>query len=227
MGGSDAAMLDFPYQVSLARNSIYPRRSSHFCGGSIISVDWVLTAAHCVEGTYPEDVLVRVGNEVLNKGSEHTVSEVIVHSGFSKDIELDYDIALLKVDQPFEISPKVKPIPLNKHPLKTSAIIVISGWGTTEEGGDLPTYLQKVEVPMVPHWECKWLYGKEKITKHMFCGGRAGKDSCQGDSGGPVVSNGLLIGVVSWGEGCARAGYPGVYTNVYELRSWILEKSGV
>jgi trypsin len=87
--------------------------------------------------------------------------------------------------------------------------------------------LQKVEVPIVPQWECKWLYGREKLSDNMFCAGRAGRDTCQGDSGGPAVTNGILVGIVSWGEGCARPGYPGIYTSVENLRKWILYNSGV
>ncbi|KAJ4431232.1 hypothetical protein ANN_19829 [Periplaneta americana] len=176
----------------------------------------------------PDDLVVRVGTNLLNEGGvTHNVSKVVSHADFSKYFDLDCDMALLKVENPFEIGPMVKPIPLAKTPLKSSSIIVVSGWGTTEEAGDLANTLLKVEIPVVPHWECKWLYGANKISENMFCGGRAGKDSCQGDSGGPVVSNGILIGVVSWGEGCARPGYPGVYADVYKLRSWVLENSGV
>ncbi|KAJ4431233.1 hypothetical protein ANN_19830 [Periplaneta americana] len=133
----------------------------------------------------------------------------------------------ITIAKPFEIGPKVQPIPLNNYPIRKGAIVVVSGWGTTTEGGDVAVNLQKVEVPIVPQWECKLLYGEDKVTDYMFCGGRAGKDSCQGDSGGPVVANGIQIGVVSWGIGCARAGYPGIYTNIYNLRKWIHEKSGV
>lgn len=134
---------------------------------------------------------------------------------------------IAQVAKPFEIGPNVKPVPLSKNPLRPGEIIVVSGWGVTSEGGDLSNTLQKVEVPVVPQWECKWLYIHEKLSENMFCGGRAGRDSCQGDSGGPVVANGILVGIVSWGEGCARPGYPGVYSNVEKLRKWIFHNSGV
>jgi trypsin len=87
--------------------------------------------------------------------------------------------------------------------------------------------VQKVEVPVVPQWECKWLYAHAVLSDNMFYGGRVGRDSCQGDSGGPVLAYGLLAGVVSWGEGCALPGYLGVYASVEKLRECILQNSGV
>lgn len=137
------------------------------------------------------------------------------------------DSVIAQVAKPFEIGPNVKPVPLSKNPLRPGEIIVVSGWGVTSEGGEMASTLQKVEIPVVPQWECKWLYTHEKLSDNMFCGGRAGRDSCQGDSGGPVVANGFLVGIVSWGEGCARPGYPGVYSSVEKLRKWIFYNSGV
>ena len=129
--------------------------------------------------------------------------------------------------QPFVFGPKVQPIPLNTQRLRPGMIVTVTGWGVTAMGGDLPEVLQKVEVPLLPYWECEWLYEKYQLTDKMFCGGRAGHDSCQGDSGGPVVYNGRQIGVVSWGEGCALAGYPGIYADVAKFRDWIRKNSGV
>ena len=129
--------------------------------------------------------------------------------------------------QPFVFGPNVQPIPLNTQRLRPGMIVTVTGWGRTTMGGKSPEVLQKVEVPLVPYWECEWLYGKKKLTDKMFCGGRAGHDSCQGDSGGPIVYNGRQIGVVSWGEGCALPGYPGIYADVSKFRDWIRKNSGV
>jgi secreted trypsin-like serine protease len=87
--------------------------------------------------------------------------------------------------------------------------------------------LQKVQVPLIPQRKCEWLYIPEVITANMFCAGLVGLDSCQGDSGGPIMLHGRQIGVVSWGTGCGRVGFPGVYTNVGKFRHWILQNSGV
>jgi trypsin len=131
------------------------------------------------------------------------------------------------VAKPFEVGPYVKPVPLNKNALRPGAVVVLSGWGDISEDGGLAITLQKVEVPIVPQWECKWMYAHTVFSDYMFCGGRAGRDSCQGDSGGPVVANGLLVGVVSWGEGCACPGYPGIYASVEKLCKGIVQNSGV
>lgn len=98
--------------------------------------------------------------------------------------------------------------------------------GTLSSGGSsLPTQLQKVDVPIVSRTTCKSNYNDSEVTNNMICAGltQGGKDSCQGDSGGPIVdtSTRVLIGLVSWGEGCAAAGKPGVYTRVSTLLSFI------
>ena len=92
----------------------------------------------------------------------------------------------------------------------------------------MPSILQKVTVPFVDEATCKDAYGSSSITDGMICAGRKGKDSCQGDSGGPMVNmNGEQVGIVSWGYGCAAAGYPGVYTRVSNYASWIENHSRI
>jgi trypsin len=95
----------------------------------------------------------------------------------------------------------------------------VAGWGTTSSGGNsLPVNLLKVDVPVISRATCNSDYGSGRVTSAMFCAGltQGGKDSCQGDSGGPIVNAGsrVQLGVVSWGEGCAAAGAPGVYSNL-------------
>ena len=98
----------------------------------------------------------------------------------------------------------------------------MSGWGTLTEGGNTPTILQKVEVPIVSDDDCRESYGYSDVSDSMICAGEEGRDSCQGDSGGPMVCGGFLCGIVSWGHGCARPDYPGVYTEVSYFVDWIL-----
>jgi trypsin len=132
-----------------------------------------------------------------------------------------------QVSQPFAISNKVKPVKLNENAIVPGRFAVVSGWGNTKESGKAPRILRKVRVPVIPQWECEWFYSPVNITTNMFCAGFYGQDSCQGDSGGPIVSQGRQIGVVSWGNGCGRSNFPGVYTNVEKFRYWITEMSGV
>ena len=102
----------------------------------------------------------------------------------------------------------------------------MSGWGTTSEGGSLPSNLQQVTVPYVTDEDCGDAYGASSIINDvMICAGEAGKDSCQGDSGGPMTFNGVHVGIVSWGYGCARPGYPGVYSQTDAFLDFIASNS--
>lgn len=132
-----------------------------------------------------------------------------------------------QVSQPFAVSKKVKPVKLNKNTVLPDRFAVVSGWGNTKESGKAAKVLQKVHVPVIPQRECEWAYIPVNITTNMFCAGFYGHDSCQGDSGGPLMSGGRQIGIVSWGNGCGRSSFPGVYTNVEKFRHWIREVSGV
>lgn len=249
VGGVATEVGKYPYQVSIGnfvqRSNFFSaeeddnvfknetqQKTRHFCGGAIISVVWVLSASHCLTREEIDDISIRVGSVTRDKeGHVHEVENIILHPVFEDSGE-DCDIALIKVKVPFEIGPNVQPIPLNKYPLRPGTIVTVTGWGYIE-GYESPEILQKVEVPIVPQWECKWLYenvdpeDRTELTETMFCAGRAGRDSCQGDSGGPVMYDGYLVGVVSWGYGCGLPGFPGVYTNVEKLRDWIRKNSGV
>ena len=103
---------------------------------------------------------------------------------------------------------------------------VVTGWGRLKYRGPLPAILHKVELRTQSNEECREKYGRRAISENMICAAAPGKDSCQGDSGGPLAVLGQdnsysQIGVVSWGDGCAKQGYPGVYTRVTSLLGWI------
>ena len=135
-----------------------------------------------------------------------------------------------QVSVPFTFGPGVQPIPLPCTEPSAGAVAVVSGWGTLTPGGSLPSQLQAVEVYITPRVDCDNAYAAYGgITERMICAGvpGGGKDACQGDSGGPLVVNGVLVGIVSWGLSCALADYPGVYSNVAPLSSWITQETGV
>uniref|UniRef100_A0A2I3RLD2 trypsin n=1 Tax=Pan troglodytes TaxID=9598 RepID=A0A2I3RLD2_PANTR len=204
-----------PYQVSL--NS-----GSHFCGGSLISEQWVVSAAHC----YKTRIQVRLGEHNIKvlEGNEQFINaaKIIRHPKYNRDT-LDNDIMLIKLSSPAVINARVSTISLPTAPAAAGTECLISGWGNTLSfGADYPDELKCLDAPVLTQAECKASY-PGKITNSMFCVGflEGGKDSCQRDSGGPVVCNGQLQGVVSWGHGCAWKNRPGVYTKVYNYVDWI------
>nr|XP_027218109.1 trypsin-1-like [Penaeus vannamei] len=214
--------------VSLVDGSGY----YHFCGGSIISSQWVVTAAHCAVGMTTSDYVL-VGDHNLYSGSEANsqwmqIAEIVNHPSYDSNT-LDNDIALirLKTEIQFPSDNKIAPVCLpTAGEMYDSVDATITGWGAQQEGGSTSGTLFEVTVPTMTNTECNTKYGGS-ITDNMICAGipEGGKDSCQGDSGGPMVveENGKwkLVGVVSWGYGCARPDRPGVYARVTQYLQWI------
>ncbi|XP_054154685.1 trypsin Blo t 3-like [Oppia nitens] len=226
VGGTDAEPGANPHQCSL-------RRSSHSCGASIISDEWVVTAAHCIDGSSPSSLSLRCGTELhASGGVDFTVAELIPHESYDS-WALDYDVGLIRINGRFSLgSGNVNKIELtgDNDQLPAKDKVTVTGWGAIREGGALPARLQTVDVPVVANDVCKQKYdGFNDITDRMFCAGvdEGGLDSCQGDSGGPVKHQGKLVGAVSWGYGCARPNYPGVYTRLSTLRAWIKGKTSI
>ncbi|KAF2885458.1 hypothetical protein ILUMI_20738 [Ignelater luminosus] len=209
VGGRNATIEELPYQLSLLSEG------SHICGAVILSENRALTAAHCTYGGPPEPLSVRAGSTYLNQGGEiYQVLEYYSHPLYGTG-PLDYDISVLFVET-IKLGSGAQPIPLCKEneEVEVGALATVSGWGTLWTGGSLPITLQRVEVSKVSDSYCNSRY--DSITPRMTCYGfeEGGKDSCQGDSGGPLVHDGVLVGLVSWGSGCARPNYPGVYTKI-------------
>lgn len=215
VGGVEAVKGEYPFIVSL--QSSY---GSHVCGGSLIKKNWVLTAAHCVG--YFKTVVVGLHTQGVTTGTEKfTTLEVIKNPGWDSGV-LNNDWALVKLSG----DSKFAPIALNTAEISGSVDFVTAGWGTTSESGGLSKNLLKVTVPFVSKEACEAAYPGQ-LTDSMICAGfpEGGKDSCQGDSGGPLLtgagSNMKLVGVVSWGEGCARPNKYGVYSKVNVALTWI------
>lgn len=228
INGSDATPGEFPHQVSLLEEGAGPGVERHFCGGSIIGVDTILTAAHCVTWFVGVTDFVRVGsgNIDLDQLIEHEIDGVWIHP-FYDDVTLDFDFAILKTRTRF-FDPAIKPIDVNESQiLGMGDPATITGWGV-DENGDIQKILQKAEVNVVSREDCNGSDSYDGLVSgRMICLASPGKDSCQGDSGGPATAildgadEPVLFGVTSWGFGCAEPEFPGVYSRVISVRDWI------
>ena len=219
--GGDTAPSPIPWQASIRQ---CPHGVCHYCGGTILDSQTILTAAHCQ--VMPSDY-VMVGHVNRLEGQNIQVSEVI--NGDWNQYTMNEDIAIVKLATPLNMDDDVQGVCLPSPDFNPPAgsICYVSGWGTLQEsGGPLPAELQYVDVPVVSQSSCNIAYDNF-ITSNMICAGfdEGGKDSCQGDSGGPFVCMEndvpVITGIVSFGIGCAQADYPGVYTRVSPYVNWI------
>ncbi|XP_032455885.1 serine protease 38 isoform X1 [Nasonia vitripennis] len=201
------------------------------CGASLLTNDYVITAAHCVRKLKRSKIRIILGDHdqfvtTDGKAVMRYVGAVIPHRNFDTE-SYNHDVALLKLRRPVSFSKTIRPVCLpqpGSDPAGKHGTVV--GWGRTKEGGMLAGVVQEVTVPVLSLNQCRRMkYRANRITENMVCAGNGSQDSCQGDSGGPLLidEGGRLeiAGIVSWGVGCGRAGYPGVYTRVTRYLNWI------
>lgn len=207
VGGTRAAQGEFPFMVRLSMG----------CGGALYTQQIVLTAAHCVSGSGNNtSITATAGSVDLNSSGAVKVksTKVLQAPGYNGSGK---DWALIKLAKPVNL-PTLK---IADTKAFDNGTFTVAGWGATREGGGQQRYLMKATVPFVSDADCQSAYGSSLVPSDEICAGfdEGGVDTCQGDSGGPMFRRDdtnawIQVGIVSWGEGCARAGYPGVYTEV-------------
>jgi len=218
VGGEAAIPNEFPYVLSLQYFG------SHICMASIIRADAVLTAAHCAEVGPPNSLTVKAGKhnirEIESTEQTRDIISVAIHEGYPGATGFSNDIAVLRTASPFVFNAAVAPVPIAPAGHTATGTASIEGWGATREDGSLPDILQKAELPIVSDAVCKQAFGADNVEDNMICAGLAtgGVDFCTGDSGAALAATDrgyrYLAGIASWGFGCARPGYYGVYTEI-------------
>ncbi|KAK1168849.1 ovochymase-2-like [Acipenser oxyrinchus oxyrinchus] len=250
VGGKNSVEGGNPWQVSIKQKTF------HFCGGSIINDEWVISAAHCFASyrkSRINELVVTVGEYKLHttdsEEQQFGVVDYFIHPQFNVQNPVNYDVALVHLKGKIVFGTRVQPVclPDETQVFPAGTMCVGSGWGKTVEGGEVSEILQEVDLPLISAQQCDKVLTTLKLAtmdETMTCAGfpEGGRDACQGDSGGPLVCkrpSGLwtLMGVTSWGVGCARKwagdttgsdlGTPGVYAKVLSFLPYILEKISI
>jgi len=233
VGGADADECEWKWQVGLMNTW----GTKPWCGGTLISDDWVFTAAHCVAGERASRLKVVAGQHKISKNSGNEqyrgVSKIVSHKSYNSRT-MTHDYALLKLESPMNFNQCVGAACLpTKGDVTGGETCWITGWGTLSSGGRQPDVLQEVSVQVLSIDACRSSgYKSSEIYDDMLCAqGTNSKgqttDACQGDSGGPLVceQDGVwrLFGATSWGYGCASTRYPGIWARVADVLDWVDE----
>ncbi|XP_068207047.1 trypsin-1-like [Palaemon carinicauda] len=240
LGGEVSAYGEWPWQVAL----VHVASGKPFCGASLLNTRFLLTAGHCASILPAYSIHAWLGAHVLTNRQEkgrvvREISHIIVHEKFVRN-NLMNDIALLRMEEPVQLSYSIRPVCLpdvqewdeNIYNGTSRSHGIVVGWGLTKELGERSPILLQVHLPFLNVSKCREVYERiNPVSEKMLCTyyeakkGLA-KDSCKGDSGGPLVTDGAggrwtQVGVVSFGYGCGREGYPGVYTRITQYLLWI------
>lgn len=229
VGGTPVKRGSYPWMAAIVDGGTRDTFQGHICGGSLVHKDYVLTASHCVTNFLgvpgnleknPIDVVMGIRRLGAANGERLAVEKIAAHP--------QYDIALLKLKSSATTTP-VEVLAPGTRLADPRTMATVTGWGVTSEYGNSSRWLREVTVPIVSTPVCKRAYTYHDQVGEICAGfNQGGKDACQGDSGGPLFvaqRNGghIQVGVVSYGQGCARRGFPGVYARVSAVHNWIDE----
>jgi trypsin len=224
VGGEVAPSGAYPWMVWLTMGG------NQFCGGTLIASDTVLTAAHCTAGLTPDEMQVAIGRERLSDESSGQVVDVIAYAEYPGR----GDAAILRLAEPVGVDPVPLATPDQAAMYAPGGTATAIGWGLRREYGFKPSdNLREVDVPIVSDQSCARAYGDDVVTTSTeICAGAEGRDTCAGDSGGPLLvrdaeGRPLQVGITSFGHGCARARYPGVYTEVPAILDFLTDPDPV
>lgn len=232
VGGFPVDVSESPWTVALSsRDRFGGTRAGQFCGGVAVGPTTVLTAAHClaeeVLGGPPDgvrDLKVIVGRTDLlaDQGQEIPVDDTWVNPAYDDQTNAG-DFAVLTLAEPLPQGSVIAMAAAGDPAYRAGTGAVVTGWGDVTGGGDYARGLRAARVQVLSDALCEQAYPGSTngtyLAGSMLCAGEesGGPDACQGDSGGPLVAGGRVIGLVSWGSGCGRAGSPGVYTRVSDV----------
>lgn len=224
----------YPFMVAIVQRG-NDSFNGQYCGGSLISETWVLSAAHCFVGESASNVEVVIGRHDLtsNAGVRIGARSIVIHPDYN-DRTTNNDVALVELSQPYSGETIALPPDASfETPGRTATAI---GWGNTEANrskaarANWPTNLQEVDLRLGSNDDCRAHYGSDYRANTMLCAGGAGFDTCQGDSGGPLfittAGGWTQVGITSWGDGCGQS-WPGIYTRVSTFVPWVTQVSGV
>ncbi|XP_066251746.1 brachyurin-like [Euwallacea similis] len=227
VGGTVATRNGFPYQVALIINN------SGFCGGSIISNQWVLTAAHCIDSATSVQVIAGAHNPstTVNEPTQVRIAAEArtVHKEWNRQT-LSNDVALLRASEIPITNDGISAIQLAASDSGTFAgsTATLTGWGRTSDASNsIAQELQVVELPVITNAVCQSSFGNIVQEQHVCTSGAGGRGGCNGDSGGPLVVNGIEIGIVSFGSSLCEGGHPTAFARVSHFRNWINTNSGI
>ncbi|XP_018332106.1 brachyurin-like isoform X2 [Agrilus planipennis] len=229
VGGSEAAPNSLPYQAAL---SLIFNGTSGFCGGSLITRRYVLTAAHCLVNELVSVVVVLGAHNITFRETTQQrirTSTFKVHEEFNNET-LENDLGIVYLPTPAKLNRYVQLIALPTRDDADNDFVgseaITSGWGyNTTSATDISHVLQYVKVPIIENDVCNATLAD--ITDSMICtGGSGNKGICFGDSGGPLVIKGKLVGVTSFiGDNGCDAGEPNAFSRVTSFLDWISENS--